>query len=53
MRVRQKHVIAVVMDTQRMTFMFGRVDSQHGYSMSRSTRIAEIDGAGDKRRSAR
>ena len=44
-RVRQKHVIAVVMDTA-YEVTFGRLDAQHGYSISRSTRIAEIDGAG-------
>jgi hypothetical protein len=45
MRVRQKHVITVVMDTA-YDVTFTRLDAQHGYSISRSTRIAEIDGAG-------
>jgi len=45
MRVRQKHVITVVMDTA-YDVMFARLDSQHGYSISRSTRIAEIDAPG-------
>ena len=45
MRVRQKHVITVVMDTA-YDITFGRLDAQHGYSISRSTRIAEIDAAG-------
>jgi len=45
MRVRQKHVITVVMDTA-YDIAFGRLDAQHGYSISRSTRIAEIGGAG-------
>jgi hypothetical protein len=45
MRVRQRHVITVVMDTS-YDIRFGRLDLQHGYSNSRSTRMAEIDGAG-------
>jgi len=45
MRVRQRHVITVVMDTA-YDVVFGRFDARHGYSMSRSTRIAEIEGAG-------
>ncbi len=45
MRVRQKHVITVVMDTS-YDVSFGRLDAQHGYSVSRSTRISEIDAAG-------
>jgi hypothetical protein len=44
-RVRQKHVITVVMDTT-YDIVFGRLDAQHGYSISRSTRIAEIEAAG-------
>ena len=47
MRVRQRHVITVVMDTA-YDITFGRLDSRHGYSISRSTRIAEIDAAGTK-----
>jgi hypothetical protein len=45
MRVRQQHIITVVMD---MTYdqTFGRLDAQHGYSLSRSMKISEIDGAG-------
>jgi hypothetical protein len=45
MRVRQQHIITVVMD---MTFdqTFGRLDAQHGYSLSRSMKITEIDAAG-------
>ena len=45
MRVRQKHVLTVVMD---MTYdvSFARLDAQHGYSSSRSTRVAEIGSAG-------
>jgi hypothetical protein len=45
MRVRQKHGITVVMDTA-YDVTFARLDAQHGYSISRSTRIAEIDAAG-------
>ncbi|WP_263379207.1 hypothetical protein [Granulicella paludicola] len=45
MRVRQKHVIAVVMDTS-YDVTLARLDPQHGYSMSRSTHIAEIDSPG-------
>ena len=50
MRVRQKHVITVVMDTS-YDINFGRLDGQHGYSVSRSTRISEIDspGTGEER----
>jgi hypothetical protein len=45
MRVRQKHVITVVMDTT-YDINFGQLDPQHGYSLSTSTKIAEIDAAG-------
>jgi hypothetical protein len=45
MRVRQRHVITVVMDTA-YDVSFGRLDDRHGYSLSRSTRIAEIDSPG-------
>lgn len=45
MRVRQKHGITVVMDTA-YDVMFARLDAGHRYSISRSTRIAEIAGAG-------
>jgi len=48
MRVRQKHVITVVMDTA-YDITFGRLDAQHGWSSSRSTRIAEVDAAGTAR----
>lgn len=47
MRVRQRHVITVVMDTS-YDVRFGQLDVRHGYSISRSTRIAEIAGAGTK-----
>ncbi len=45
MRVRQRHVIAVVMDTD-YDVTVGRLDARHGFSLSRSTRIAEIDSPG-------
>ena len=45
MRVRQKHVITVVMDTS-YEVSFGRLDPKHGYSISRSTRIDEISSPG-------
>ena len=47
MRVRQHHVITVVMDTA-YDINFGRLDAQHGYSLSRSTRIAEIASPGTR-----
>jgi hypothetical protein len=45
MRVRQRHVITVVMDTT-YDIAFGQLDAQHGFSISRSTRITEIDSVG-------
>jgi hypothetical protein len=51
MRVRQQHVITVVMDsTYEVTF--GRLDARHGYSASRSVRIDEIDSPGTSRERA-
>jgi hypothetical protein len=47
MRVRQRHVITVVMDTTYDT-TFGRLDVRHGYSISQSIRIAEIDSPGTR-----
>jgi hypothetical protein len=44
-RVRQKHVLSVVLDTT-YDITFGRLDAQRGYSISRSTRISEIDSPG-------
>ncbi|HET6219200.1 MAG TPA: hypothetical protein VFE27_19405, partial [Acidobacteriaceae bacterium] len=41
MRVRQRHVITVVLDTT-YDIIFGRLDEQHGYSLSRSVRVSEI-----------
>jgi hypothetical protein len=45
MRVRQKHVITVVLDTT-YDVAFGQLDAQHGYSSSRSTKVSEIDSPG-------
>ena len=45
MRIRQRHVITVVMDTT-YDITFGRLDEQHGYSLSRSVRISEIGSPG-------
>jgi hypothetical protein len=45
MRVRQRHVITIVMDTT-YDISFGELDMEHGYSISESTRIAEIEAAG-------
>jgi hypothetical protein len=47
MRVRQKHVISVVMDTT-YDIAFGRLDILRGWSISRSTHIDEINNAGTK-----
>ena len=44
-RVRQRHVITVVLDTT-YDVTFGRLDARHGYSVSQSTRIAEVDSPG-------
>jgi hypothetical protein len=51
MRVRQKHVITVVMDTT-YDITFGRLDAQRGYSTSRSTRTSEIASPGTDRERA-
>jgi hypothetical protein len=48
MRVRQRHVITVVMDAT-YDIAYGRLDARHGYSISRSTRIDEIEGTGAER----
>ncbi len=47
MRVRQRHVITVVMDTS-YNIAFERLDEKHGYSISRSTHISEIESPGTK-----
>ena len=46
MRVRQKHVITVVMDIT-YDIRLGRQDAQHGSSISRSTKVSEIDSSGN------
>jgi hypothetical protein len=51
MRVRQKHVLTVTLDTT-YDVLFGRLDKQHGFSISRSTRIAEIGSKGRAQPSA-
>lgn len=45
MRIVQHHMITVVLDTTS-DITYGRLDSQHGYSLSRSTRISEIGPSG-------
>ncbi|MGD0444409.1 MAG: hypothetical protein ABSA39_10775 [Edaphobacter sp.] len=45
MRIRQRHVITVVMETT-YDIIFGKLDSKHGYSISRSTHVSEIDSPG-------
>ncbi len=45
MRVRQRHVLTVVLDTT-YDVTFGRRDAHDGYSTSRSVAIYEIDSAG-------
>jgi hypothetical protein len=50
MRVKQKHVLTVVMDTE-YAVTFGRMGTGRGWSTSRSTQITEIENAGtDKER---
>jgi hypothetical protein len=41
LRIRQHHILTVVMDTT-YDVTYGQLDLQHGYSISRSTRIDEI-----------
>ena len=45
MRVRQQHVLTVVMDTT-YDVRFGRLDARHGYSIARSTKVSEISAPG-------
>ena len=47
MRVRQTHVITVVMDTT-YDVTWTKMDSQRGYSISHSTKISEIDNPGTR-----
>jgi hypothetical protein len=46
MRVRQHHGLTVVLDTT-YDIAFGQLDAQHGYSISRSARIAEVASDGN------
>jgi hypothetical protein len=45
MRVRQKHVITVVLDTT-YDITFERLDAKHGYSITRSGKISEVGSPG-------
>jgi len=45
MRLRERYVITVVLDTS-YDITFDRLDAKRGYSISRSTRISEIDKPG-------
>jgi hypothetical protein len=45
MRIRQQHVITVVLDTT-YDINFGRLDADHGFSISRSLNISEIGSPG-------
>lgn len=47
MRVSQRHVITVVMDST-YDISFGRPDAQHGYSRSKSIAMSEIASAGSR-----
>lgn len=51
MRTRQKHVITVVMDIA-FEVTFGRLDARHGYSLSRSKDVKEIESPGTPRERA-
>jgi len=44
MRVKQKHMLTVVLDTT-YDVTYGRLDARHGYSTSRSTKVSEIENA--------
>jgi hypothetical protein len=50
-RVRQRHILTVVMDST-FEVTFGRLDARHGYSISHSTKISEIDSPGTSRERA-
>jgi len=45
MRIRQQHVLTVVLDTT-YDIAYSRLDAQHGFSVSRSTTIAEVEAPG-------
>jgi hypothetical protein len=51
MRVKQKRVITVVLDTT-YDVTYGRLNAGHGYSASRSTKISEIEDAGTQKKRA-
>ena len=51
MRVRQKHVITVVMDIT-YDVSFSRLNPRHGYSISRSTHVDEISSPGTSKEHA-
>lgn len=51
MRVRQHHVLTVVLDTD-YEIDFGSLDDRHHYSTSRSTRVSEIASAGTSKEHA-
>jgi hypothetical protein len=51
LRVRQQHILTVVMDTT-YDVTFARAGPARGYSISRSTRVAEIDAPGTAREHA-
>jgi hypothetical protein len=51
MRVSQRHVITVVMDST-YDVSFGQLDEQHGYSRSQSKAISEIDSPGTRHENA-
>ena len=51
MRVVQRHIITVVLDTT-YDATFGQADARRGWSTSRSTQIAEIENAGTTRERA-
>jgi hypothetical protein len=51
MRMMQHHIFTVVLDAT-YDITFGRLDALHGYSISRSTKISEIDAAGTSRERA-
>lgn len=51
MRMMQRHIFTVVLDAT-YDVKFNRLDAQHGYSVSRSTKIAEIETPGTARERA-
>ncbi|MBS1802326.1 MAG: hypothetical protein JST28_03120 [Acidobacteria bacterium] len=51
MRVKQKHVITVVLDST-YDVTYGRLDPRHGFSTSRSMKVSEIENAGTEKERA-